>query len=127
MPGLLTQIEQAVGGLDLTSLASGVGGQYAGLRNLVTQWQAGAPGDFGAALGNLSGVSLPNLSLAGSLGGELSGLLPSLQGDLGGLVSGLQTDIGALPGRLQADLLAAVQPLLDRIATIQTLLTSDWS
>jgi hypothetical protein len=127
MPGLLTQIEQAVGGLDLGQLAAGASGQYGGLGELVGQWQAGAPGDFGAALGNLSGASLPNLSIAGSLGGDLTALLPALQSGLGGLVGNLQAEVTALPQRLEADLLGAIQPLLDRITTFQTLLTSDWS
>lgn len=127
MPGLLSQIEQAVGGLDLTQLGGSIGGQYSQLGNAIAGWSQGTPGDFGAALGNLSGVSLPDLSIAGSLGQGLSGLLPSLQGDVGGLVTSLGSDVSALPDRLQGELLQAIQPLIDRVDTLRTLLASDWS
>lgn len=127
MPGLSLQIDQVVGNLDLAQLASGAGGQYAALGQMVAQWKDGPPGDFGAALSGLAGVAAPNLSLAGGLGGDLSALLPNLQGNLGGLVGSLQGDVAALPERLKAELLGAIQPLIDRIAALQRLLTSDWS
>jgi hypothetical protein len=127
MPGLSIQIDQVVGGLDLAQLASGAGGQYATLGQMVTQWKDGPPGDFGAALSGLAGVAVPNLSLAGALGGDLSALLPNLQGNLGGLVGSLQGDVAALPEHLKGDLLGAIQPFIDRITALQGLLTSDWS
>lgn len=127
MPGLLSQIEQAVGGLDLTQLAGGTAGQLGGLSDTLTSWQSGAPGDFGAALGGLGSVAAPNLSIGGNLGGSLSGLLPVLQGNVGTLVTALQGDVESLPQRLQGSLLEAVQPVIDRVASLQTLFNSDWS
>src|SRR3990167_10077311 len=114
MPGLITQITDAVGGLDLTQLAGGTAGQLSGLSDTLTSWQAGAPGDFGAALGSLGSVAVPNLSLAGNLGSGLSGLLPALQGNVGALVTALQGDVESLPQRLQDSMLGAVQPVIDR-------------
>ena len=127
MPGLISQIEQAVGGLDFARLAGGTGAQYGGLASSIGKLGQGAPGDFGSALAGLSGLRLPDLALAGSLGQGLSGLLPSLSGGVGGLVSGLTGDVSALPERLQGELLGAVKPLLDRIETLRIFLASDWS
>lgn len=127
MPGLLTQITDAVGGLDLTQLAGGTAGQLSGLSDTLSSWQSGAPGDFGAALGGLGSLASPNLSLAGNLGSSLSGLLPALQGNVGTLVTALQGDVESLPQRLQASMLEAVQPVIDRVTSLQTLFNSDWS
>ena len=127
MPGLVSQIEQAVGGIDFAALAGGAAGQYGGLASVIGSWSGGPPGDFGAALGELANVSLPSLSVAGGLGQGLGGVLPALQGDLSGLVDRLKGDLDALPQRMQADLLGALAPLLARIETWRTLLASDWS
>ena len=127
MPGLIRQIEQAVGGLDLTQLAGSTGAQYAGLGKVIAGWSQGAPGDFGAALGDLANLRLPELSIAGGLGAGFAVALPSLQGDLGGLVARLGGDVTALPLRLKTDLAGALRPLVQRIEMLRTLLASDWS
>ena len=127
MPGLISQIEQAVGGVDFGQLAGGTAVKYLGLASSIGKLGQGAPGGFGSALADLSSVRLPDLSLAGGLGAGLQGLLPSLTGDVGGLVNGLTGHVSALPQRLQSDLLGAVQPLLERIETLRTLLASDFS
>ena len=125
MPGILSQIEQAVGGLDLGQLASGAGGQYGALGSAIGSWSSGAPGGFGQALSGLSGVRMPDLSIAGGLSQGFSGLLPSLQGDIGGLVSSLGSDVSALPAKLEGDLVQAIQPLIDRVNSLRTLLATD--
>ncbi|MFO1271640.1 MAG: hypothetical protein U1F50_08195 [Rubrivivax sp.] len=127
MPGLLTQIEQAVGGLDLGQLAGGAGDQYGALGSAIGSWSGGPPGGFGQALSGLGSVQVPGFSIAGGLGQGLGAILPSLQGDVGGLVGQLSGNLGALPGKLQGDLVQAVKPLLDRIETLRTLLASDLS
>ena len=127
MPGLIRQIEQAVGALDLTQLAGSTGAQYAGLGKAIAGWSQGAPGDFGAALGDLAKRRLPELSIAGGLGQGFALALPSLQGDLGGLVARLGGDVTALPLRLKTDLAGALRPLVQRIEMLRTLLASDWS
>ena len=127
MPGLLTQIEQAVGNLDIAALAGATGGQYRQLGQTLAGWNAGPPGDFGAALGKLGGLQMPQLQIAGSLGGSFDAIVPSLQGDIGALVTRLGSDVTALPERLKGELLGAIEPLVQRIESLRTLLASDWT
>ncbi|MEO7152940.1 MAG: hypothetical protein ABIX46_14685, partial [Burkholderiaceae bacterium] len=127
MPGLLSRIEQAVGGLDIAALAGGTGAQYRQLGQTLAGWNARPPGDFSAALGQLGGVQLPKLEFAGSLGTTFESIAPSLQGDVGALVTSLGADVTALPERLKTGLLDAIAPLVQRIDMLRTLLASDWS
>jgi len=127
MPGLMDRIDSAVQGLDMVQLAGGVGGQIGGLGSTFSEWAQHPPGDFGSALSGLGSISLPQLSAGGDFQNTLGGLGASLQGQLGPLSGDLVAHVGSLPEMLQKQVTEALQPLFDRIAAMQALLTSDWS
>lgn len=127
MGSLFDLLGSVTEGLDLDGAIGGQAGQFLQIVEVVGQLVDNPPSDVAGYFTHLQELALPALNFGGDLGDTFGQLTPALQGNLGGLLNPITQAMQGLQGHTQGGLVGSIEPLLQAITQLKTVLNSDWS